>query len=283
MRRLLGSALTLALVVTFQGFLSPIGVRAANESLVISALHELEREYVDPVKPVSLINAAIASLRKSTSLGEDVLPDVPSDLSEAAAISKFGDEFKQAVKRGQQSETDLAYVATAGMLDSLHDSHVFFMPPAQYRQNESEMAGKPGFTGIGVIIRAMKADDGTSFIFVADVIPGTPAAKAGLQKFDKILQCDAKDLKGLSSREASELIRGPTGSTVTLVVQRKDQMLTVAVVRAAIQIQPVVAQFLHPGIAYVKLFAFSKGSGDLFRSALKSLTSQEPVSSVILD
>lgn len=47
---------------------------AADASLVIAALHVLEQEYVDPVQPVPLLNAAIATLRKASSLSADALP-----------------------------------------------------------------------------------------------------------------------------------------------------------------------------------------------------------------
>ena len=77
---------------------------AADGSLVIAALRTLEREYIDPVKPILLLNGAIAALRKASDLGEDILPDIPSDLSEAAAIDKFNHEFKMAAQVGKPPE-----------------------------------------------------------------------------------------------------------------------------------------------------------------------------------
>lgn len=257
--------------------------RAAEGSLILAALRTLEREYVRPVKPIPLLNAAIASLRRATGLGEDALPDIPLGLSESAAVGKFNDAFRQAVQAGKQPISALAYTATRGMLASLQDSHVYFMDPAQYKEHGNNLARKPRYVGIGLIVRHMKAEDGSNFFFIEDVLPESPASKAGLQEFDRILQIDGNDLKGMTSKDESELIRGPVGSTVMLTIQRKDQRLTVSVVRAAIQFQSAVAEFVRPGVAHVELFDFSEGAGNQLRSALRSLASQGPIKSVILD
>src|SRR5712692_11829752 len=74
-------------------------------------------------------------------------------------------------------KTELAYAATRGMLNAVHDSHVSFMTPAEYRERESQLSGKPGFSGIGIIIRSPKSDDAAVAIFVDEVIAGSPAAK----------------------------------------------------------------------------------------------------------
>src|SRR3989442_5248045 len=82
--------------------------QAANGFLVVAAFRTLEREYIDPVKPVSLLNATITSLRKATGQSEDSLPDIPPGPPEATAVNKFNDEFKQATHASKRPETDLA-------------------------------------------------------------------------------------------------------------------------------------------------------------------------------
>src|SRR5437879_3592792 len=58
---------------------------AADHSLVFAALHVLEDEYVDPVEPVPLLNAAIAALRKATNQGATALADIPSSTRKTAS------------------------------------------------------------------------------------------------------------------------------------------------------------------------------------------------------
>src|SRR5437870_12046457 len=51
---------------------------ASDGTLVLAALKVLDEEYVDPVQPVTLLNAAIATLRKATNQNSAVLPDIPA-------------------------------------------------------------------------------------------------------------------------------------------------------------------------------------------------------------
>jgi carboxyl-terminal processing protease len=169
------------------------------------------------------------------------------------------------------------------MLASLRDSHTNFLDPQQFQESRQQLLGKPGFTGIGVLITQRKDPAGEGWIFIEDVFPGSPAEAAGLKRFDRIIQVDNRPLKNATSQDASQLIRGPAGSTVSLTILRGEQAITVSVTRASIQQHPVEARFIQPGVAYVKLFEFSRGAGSRVRSALLGLGFHEPVRSVVLD
>lgn len=277
----LGGLLAIALVLT------PLGpvrhAAAADGSLVIAALHVLEQQYVDEVHPVPLLNAAIATLRRVTNLSADVLPDIPPGLGESEAEASFTAEFARAAQSGVPGETQLAYLATEGMLASLRDSHTFFLDPAQLRESRRQLSGNPSFTGIGVTITSRKDAGGAAWIFIENVFPGSPAREAGLKRFDKILQVDGRTLMNVNTLDASQLIRGPDGSTATLLIQRAGQTLRVTVVRAPIRVTWGEAQFVHPGVAYVKVFEFSQSAGRDLRAALERLNAEVALRSVILD
>jgi carboxyl-terminal processing protease len=259
-------------------------VAAADQNLVFAALRVLTDEYVDPVQPVALLNAAIATMRKATNQGATSLPDIPAGTPASQAETSFATEFARAAQAGPVPETQLAYAATAGMLASLKDTHTSFLDPQQFQESRQQLLGRPGFTGIGVLITSRKdpsTNDG--WIFVEDVFPGSPAESAGLKRFDRIIQVDGRTLKNATSQDASQYIRGPAGSTVVLTVLRGEQTLQISVVRAPIQQRPVEARFVQPGVAYVKLYEFSRGSGARLRSTLLALALQEPLRSVVLD
>ncbi len=277
----------LVLVLALILLASPLGpvqhVAAADQSLVFAALHVLQDEYVDPVQPVALLNAAIAELRKATNQSTAVLPDIPNGTRGNEAEAAFAATFARAAQAGAMPETQLAYAATAGMLASLKDSHTAFLDPRQFQESRQQLFGQPGFTGIGVLITTRKDPAGDGWVFVEDVFPRSPAEGAGLRRFDRIVQVDGRSLKNATSQEASQYIRGPAGSTVILTIMRGEQTLTVSVVRAAIQARGVEARFIQPGVAYVKLSEFSRGAGPRLRSALLGLALQEPLRSVVLD
>ncbi|MBP5523251.1 MAG: PDZ domain-containing protein, partial [Bacteroidaceae bacterium] len=67
--------------------------------------------------------------------------------------------------------------------------------------------GKYG--GIGSLIRMRK----DSTVMIAEPYEGMPAAEVGLKVGDILLQIDTIDLKGKTTSEVSELLRGEPGTT----------------------------------------------------------------------
>ncbi|HXX37575.1 MAG TPA: S41 family peptidase [bacterium] len=256
---------------------------AADGSLVVAALHVLDQNYVEPVDDVGLLNAAIGALRTAAALGAEGLPDIPAGAVAASASRMFLDDFDRAAQSATGSATDLAYAATNAMLASLHDSHVNFYRPAEFTEFQRSLAGQASYAGIGVFVKSIEAADGTNVAFVSAAFPGGPAARAGLQRFDRILRVDGKDVSGMKAGDLVPLLRGSAHSTVVLAVKRRERTFNVSIVREAIQIPPVEARFIRPGVAYVRLFGFSRGAGRQTRAALGSLASRGSVSSVILD
>jgi hypothetical protein len=67
---------------------------------------------------------------------------------------------------------------------------------------------------------------------LVDIVPGMPAAKAGLQNGDKILKVNDKDITHITTISgALEALRGDPGEQVMLTIQRNGQILTFVVVR----------------------------------------------------
>jgi carboxyl-terminal processing protease len=281
LRLLLAGLLVAALLIA--PFTQAQHAAAADASLVIAAIRVLQEDYVDPVRPVPLLNAAITVLRKATNGSASVLPDISSAATSSDAAAQFSTEFQHAVDTGAMPETQLAYTATAGMLASLHDSHTFFLDPAALREARRQIEGNPGFTGIGVTIVSRKDAAGTAWIFVEDVFPGSPAAGAGVRRFDRIVSVDGKPLKDVNVLDASQAIRGPAGSTASLTLERNGKTLPLSVVRAAITVPPVEARFESPGVAYLKVFGFSQGAGRALRQDIANLQREGEIKSAILD
>jgi len=257
--------------------------RAADGALVIAALHTLEQEYVDPVQPIPLLNAAIATLRRATNEGVDVLPEIAPGTPAAQAEGQFVSEFSRAAQAGAIPETQLAYVATQGMLLSLRDSHVYYLDPAAFRESQRQISGDPSFTGIGVAMTSQKDASGVTWVFVENVFPDSPAAQAGIRRFDRLVSVDGRSLKNKNALEATALIRGPAGTTITIMVQRETQTLQVTVTRAPIRVVPVTMSFIARGVAYVTVFEFTRGAGRDLRGGLQQLQAQGPIRAVILD
>jgi len=245
---------------------------AAGAPFVITTLETLRQHYVDRVSAVTMLNAALESLTQRTGVAPFDGP-IPSGVDDERAAGLFTQRFDEILSRvgGQYSTTDLAYVAAAGMLESLHDSHTGFIPPATYQEEKRKENGEAAFTGIGIVLMTRDAK-----FYVREVFPGSPAAAAGVRPFDRIVQIDGRSTAGRSSDEISGSIRGQSGTTVVLGIERAEAPgpLEVSVVRGPIRIPGLSSQMLDRGaggIGYIKIYEFVPGVGSAMRNTILSL------------
>ncbi|HUN79825.1 MAG TPA: S41 family peptidase [Solirubrobacteraceae bacterium] len=134
------------------------------------------------------------------------------------------------------SERQLANASLGGAVASLHDRFSHYLTPA-----EAKSFAKPSsFSGIGVEV----APDPLG-LRVVQVFNSSPAARAGLKDEEVIVAVNGRRLAGLSETAASDLVKGPPGTNVTLGVRRRTKggrssTRTVTITRATIS-EPVVA------------------------------------------
>lgn len=273
MRRSRAFAVALAVVLaTALAAPSLPRAEAADASFVIKTLETLQQHYVDQLSPVTLLNAALASLTERTGVKPFDGP-IPAASSEERAAGLFTQRFDEIVSQaaGRYSATDLAYAAAAGMLESLHDSHTGFIPPAAYQEEKRKENGQAAFTGIGIVLMIR---DGA--YYVREVFPGSPAAAAGLKPFDRLLQVDGRSTSGVSSDEVSASIRGLNGTTVVLKIERAETPgpIEIPIVRGPIRVPGLASRMLEESagsIGYIKIYEFVPGVGSALRNAVLSL------------
>jgi carboxyl-terminal processing protease len=134
------------------------------------------------------------------------------------------------------SERQLANASLSGAVASLHDRFSHYLTPA-----EAKSFAKPSsFSGIGVEV----APDPLG-LRVVQVFNSSPAARAGLKAQDVIVAVNGRRLAGLSETAASNLVKGPPGTNVTLGIRRRRKggagtTRAVTITRATIS-EPVVA------------------------------------------
>ena len=95
-----------------------------------------------------------------------------------------------------------------------NDYSVFFEPVEQEPLAEA-LEGE--YEGIGVWV---DHPEGTFTVIVR--FPDSPAEEAGLLPGDVILKADGAELTGMEDDQALNLIRGPSGTSVTLTIKRVD-------------------------------------------------------------
>ncbi|HKW79134.1 MAG TPA: S41 family peptidase [Candidatus Limnocylindria bacterium] len=141
----------------------------------------------------------------------------------------------------------LERAAVDGMARSMNECHTYYLDPDRAKTFNRPPAP---VSGIGVTINQ---PDQQSPIEVIDVIPNTPAEKAGVKKGDKIVKVNGEDVTKLTTSEVADRVRGPEGTQVTIVFDRQGAPLELTITRARFT-TPLTDSRLEGGdIAYVRI------------------------------
>jgi carboxyl-terminal processing protease len=168
--------------------------------------------------------------------------------------------------------------AIQGMFAKL-DPHSQWMPTEDYQQLEKETEGE--FSGIGIHIIL----DQNRILTCAAPIPGTPAAKAGLLPWDRIIEIEGKSTENITLMEAVKKLTGSSGTKVNLTVYREGvpDKLHFTIERAQIKVPSIYStEFKSDSIGYARIAKFSKETGDDLRKALEQFNRDE-MKGIILD
>jgi len=167
--------------------------------------------------------------------------------------------------------------AIPGMLRVL-DPHSNFFDARQFALLREDQRGK--YYGVGMIVAPRE----NHTVVMAPYV-GAPAYNAGLRPGDVIVKVDDKATDGLTTSEVADLLKGPKGTVVKIVVTREgyNDQLTFTVTRGEIPRHSVdVAFLLKPGIGYVRLSAFNETTDREIADALRELNATN-LDGLILD
>ncbi|MBC8214095.1 MAG: S41 family peptidase [Candidatus Marinimicrobia bacterium] len=175
------------------------------------------------------------------------------------------------------NEEEIIKSAIKGMLKPLDPYTVLLQGRSKDR---FEMLTKGKYGGVGIQI-SMRRDT----LIVLSPMEDSPAYREGIKAGDKILMIDSTSTKGMSLRDASDLIKGELGSAVTLQIFRPStrKKLEFTLVRANIPINDVPYWGVDEDkIAYIRVTKFSRNTSRDFRKALLELTKQD-IAGLVID
>jgi len=152
--------------------------------------------------------------------------------------------------------------AISGLVGSYNDPYTTFLPPKENSDFETTIQGE--FTGVG-----MEVGVNDEILTVVAPLKNTPAEKAGIKSGDKILAIDGFITRDFSIDEAVDLIRGESGTIVTLTVFREgiDNPFEIEIERQKINI-PTIDTEIVEDVFVIALYNFSANSASDFRNAL---------------
>lgn len=172
------------------------------------------------------------------------------------------------------NDNSLLYPAMRGMVKALNDPYSTFHDPKETREMIERLQGNVSGIGIQIIAdetRPERKDQATAVII--DVLPESPAARAGIRIGDIITQVDGKTY--MTHYNLRMAMLGQVGTRVKLTIRREGvkEPIEISVVRESFNVPPVEWKMLSD-IAYLRLEMFSFGvSQDKILAIIRSIQS----------
>lgn len=175
------------------------------------------------------------------------------------------------------SDQDRVWGSISGLAESMGDPYTVFFPPKENKSFNEEILGS--FDGIGAEIGIKD-----KILTIIAPLKDTPAWDAGIKAGDKILKIDEATTVGMTIDEAIDLIHGPSGTVVVLLILRSGENETreISITRGRIQIPTIDTELREDNIFVIKLYNFSEKSDSLFKEAMIEFINSKS-SKLILD
>ena len=213
----------------------------------------------------------------------DVLPGFVRDSSlvdrspQARVLDEALDIIEDDYYREVDREELLDEALQAGVA-SLDDRFSAYFDPGSFQHFRDVTSG--GFEGVGMTVEGVPRG-----LRITKIFEGSPADRAGLEPGDLILSADSQPLAGKTTTQATALIKGPRGTSVTLRVASDGDERKVRVERDRVDVPVVESRMRRIGgerIGHVALASFSAGAHGEVRRAVRELL-EDGAEGIVLD
>lgn len=199
---------------------------------------------------------------------------IPEDLEEfITTYNNINENYFDNIKK-----EDLINAAIKGMINSLDD------PYTEYLENEASTNFNESVDGEYVGIGATVSYDGNNFK-ITEIFEDSPSKKAGLEVGDQIIEIAGKKVSNLDLEDVSKLIKGKSGTKITIKILRGEREKEYKVKRSKISISSVNTDIIkedNKKIGYIYIDIFSANTDEEFKKELKKLEKEE-IDSLIID
>ncbi len=180
-------------------------------------------------------------------------------------LNEFLEVYSSVVNNYYEEVDTREMVDTAldAMLDYLGDTYTTYLDSSETEALEERLAGS--YRGIGITILGRE---------IQAVTNNSPAANAGLEVGDIIINVDGTDVSETDGSVISEMIKKTDKDSVTLTVLRNDSELTFNINIGTVPTVAVAYRMLENNVGYLEMQVFSETLSSQVESALADLESQ---------
>ena len=195
-------------------------------------------------------------------------------------ITLFGKVYKEITANyvDEVDPTKFMEAGIDGMLGTLDPYTVYI---SREEGDEVDLMTNGKYGGIGVTIGVR---DGAMRII--SVMDGYSAQRQGLLPGDVLLEVDGVSVQNKKPDDVRNLTRGEPGTSVRVKIRREGEAkpLEFTLTREEVQLRNVTyADYVAPGIGYIRLERFSRRAGEEVRQAIKELQVKGDLKGVVLD
>jgi carboxyl-terminal processing protease len=176
---------------------------------------------------------------------------------------------------GAVDRVTLEKAAINGMLSALGDRYASYYGAAEYADFQRMLQGR--YTGIGVWLARSAGR-----IEVTSVVPGSPAAEAGLRTGDEILAVDGQRTAGAGVTSVVGRMRGSSGTRTTVQIRRGDAVVELDLRRGEVVTSDVLVDRVSDDVVRIRVAAFTRGAGRQVRDAVEQ-AGADRVPGIIVD
>lgn len=146
--------------------------------------------------------------------------------------------------------------AIQGMVAALDDEFSSYAEPRAAAREREDSSGS--FGGIGAVLTPHDRNTGKG-VEILTVYANSPAEGAGLRRGDVFVEVDGVDVRDMTTSEVADVVRGPDGTQVQLLMQRpgEEEHIAFEITRGTIQVIDVSSKLLPDGVGYVALSSFN--------------------------
>ena len=184
----------------------------------------------------------------------------PSKLEELESL--IADRFI-----GEADLTAIEDAAADAMVKATGDRWSYYISADEYESYQEQMDN--AYVGIGITIQVSETE-GEGF-FVIEVNPDGPAAEAGLEVGDLLIEVEGQDIRKGTTAEVRDLVRGKEGTFVSLQVLRKGEPRLFSVERRQVQTPVAVYEMLDDHIGLITIANFDSRCAEESIAAIETL------------